>query len=323
MSIELTPFAEILNNCLEAIERGEATAQECLERYPKYQAQLRPLLTMAGRLSELHTVQPSAAFRSQAAARLQTRLVSSGRPPQPGNGNGSGPASGISGGLSHGLGRLGLLLLGLSLAAGLAIALPRPDNPVVDSPTVEPPTLQVGQPVDEVETVDMTEPPGRDEPASQPRPSPTASVGANYETVQDVPPLEGDDPLITPEQAIPPGLVGEEPAAEDGSGNNGHGNNIDGVDSSNPSQDIGGPSGEDDPSGEVDDESKSINDGSSNNGHGNNTDGVDSSSPSQGIGGPNGEGDPSGEVDDEGGGGNNSNNGNNANNENDHPGKDK
>jgi hypothetical protein len=254
MSIELTPFAEILNNCLEAIERGEATAQECLERYPEYQAQLRPLLTMAGRLSELHTVQPSAAFRSQAAARLQTRLVSSGRPPQSGNGNGSGPASGISGGLSHGLGRLGLLLLGLSLAAGLVIALPRPDNPVVDSPTVEPPTLQVGQPVDEVETVDKMEPPSGDEPASQPRPSPTASVGANYEAVQDVPPLEGDDPLITPEQAIPPGLAGEEPAAEDGSGNNGHGNNIDGIDSSNPSQGIGGPNGEDDPSGEVDDE---------------------------------------------------------------------
>jgi hypothetical protein len=42
MSVELTPFAEILNNCLEAIERGEATAQECLMWYPEHQAGSRP-----------------------------------------------------------------------------------------------------------------------------------------------------------------------------------------------------------------------------------------------------------------------------------------
>ncbi len=39
-----------------------------------------------------------------------------------------------------------------------------------------------------------------------------------------------------------------------GSGNNGHGNNIDGVDVSNPGQGHGGPNGEVDPSGSVDDE---------------------------------------------------------------------
>jgi hypothetical protein len=315
MSVELTPFAEILNNCLEAIERGEATAQECLTWYPEHQAQLRPLLTMAGRLSELHSVQPSAAFRSQAAARLQARLISGGRPPQSGNGNGSGPASGAGGVLSSGLGKLGLLLLGLSVAAGLAIALPRPDNPDVDSPTITPPIVQVEQPTDEAE------PPVEATPAT--------GAGANYD-VLDVFPLGRNDPLITLEQATPPGLVddpagiapGEAPAAEDGSDNNGHSNNLDGVDSSNPSQGIGGPNGEDDPSSEVDGESGSADDGSDNNGHGNNghgnnIDGVDSSNPSQGIGGPNEQDDPSGEVDDEGGGGNNSSNGNN----NDHPGK--
>ena len=36
--------------------------------------------------------------------------------------------------------------------------------------------------------------------------------------------------------------------------NNGHGNNIDGVDSSNPGQGSGGPNGAEDPSGDVDDE---------------------------------------------------------------------
>jgi hypothetical protein len=80
------------------------------------------------------------------------------------------------------------------------------------------------------------------------------------------------------------------PAAADdddgvgGNGNNGHGNNDDGVDSSNP----GG--------------------GHDNNGHGNNDDGVDSSNPGQGGGGPHGEVDAScdgsGEcIDDESSGG--------------------
>ena len=36
--------------------------------------------------------------------------------------------------------------------------------------------------------------------------------------------------------------------------NNGHGNNVDGVDVSNPGQGGGGPNGEDDPSGPIDDE---------------------------------------------------------------------
>lgn len=36
--------------------------------------------------------------------------------------------------------------------------------------------------------------------------------------------------------------------------NNGHGNNLDGVDSSNPGQGRGGPNGQIDPSGGVDDE---------------------------------------------------------------------
>ena len=43
---------------------------------------------------------------------------------------------------------------------------------------------------------------------------------------------------------------------DDGKGNNGHGNNEDGVDVSNPGNGKGGPNGEDDPSGDVDDEKK-------------------------------------------------------------------
>ncbi|OGV38679.1 MAG: hypothetical protein A2020_03910 [Lentisphaerae bacterium GWF2_45_14] len=114
--------------------------------------------------------------------------------------------------------------------------------------------------------------------------------------------------------------------------NNGHGNNEDGVDCSNPGQGNGGPNGEEDPSGTVDDEngngsnssaetsdastgdddssaetSDDDGEGNSNNGHGNNEDGVDCSNPGQGNGGPNGEVDASGDVDDESSNGNNGN----------------
>ncbi|MDA3793525.1 MAG: right-handed parallel beta-helix repeat-containing protein [Elusimicrobia bacterium] len=47
---------------------------------------------------------------------------------------------------------------------------------------------------------------------------------------------------------------GEETEEDDGKDNNGHGNNKDGVDSSNPGEGKGGPNGADDPSGDVDDE---------------------------------------------------------------------
>ena len=118
---------------------------------------------------------------------------------------------------------------------------------------------------------------------------------------------------------------------EQGKGNNGHGNNEDGVDVSNPGKGKGGPNGKEDESGDVDDEikqnggeegsttvtqddcagtssssfSECVPDfsgdvsGKGNNGHGNNEDGVDVSNPGKGKGGPNGKEDESGDVDDE------------------------
>ncbi len=54
-----------------------------------------------------------------------------------------------------------------------------------------------------------------------------------------------------------------------GNGNNGHGNNDDGVDSSNPGQGDGGPNGEEDPSGDIDDEGGNGNGNGKGNGNGN------------------------------------------------------
>jgi hypothetical protein len=63
-------------------------------------------------------------------------------------------------------------------------------------------------------------------------------------------------------------------SSESGHTNNGHGNNEDGVDCSNPGQGNGGPNGEEDASGDVDDEVSNGNNGNGNsngnNGNGNN-----------------------------------------------------
>src|SRR5687768_7722791 len=99
-----------------------------------------------------------------------------------------------------------------------------------------------------------------------------------------------------------------------GKNNNGHGNNMDGVDISNPGAGSGGPNGEVDLSAPVDDENKGPVGGvgganpcscicarraKNNNGHGNNCDRVDISNPGQGGGGPNGMTDVSAPIDDE------------------------
>jgi len=93
---------------------------------------------------------------------------------------------------------------------------------------------------------------------------------------------------------------------------NGHGNDADGVDESNPGQGVGGPTGENNgtsvDTGNSGDNGNSGGNGNSgdngnttehdDNGHGNDADGVDESNPGQGVGGPTGENNFSIEVDD-------------------------
>jgi hypothetical protein len=65
---------DILASCLDDMERDGLTAEACLERYPAYAAELRPLLMAAGMLSEAPVVKPPAAFRRQARSRLMVRI---------------------------------------------------------------------------------------------------------------------------------------------------------------------------------------------------------------------------------------------------------
>jgi hypothetical protein len=78
-------------------------------------------------------------------------------------------------------------------------------------------------------------------------------------------------PAFVAGMAVPPAI----PSGDDEDGprqhreNNGHGNNRDGVDCSNPGRGHGGPNGEDDPSGDDDDEGEHGNGGNNGNGKGN------------------------------------------------------
>lgn len=69
------PLAEVLGECLEAVERGELTLDECLARYPEHREELAGLLMAARQLRDAPPVQPSPDFQRAARARLAHRLA--------------------------------------------------------------------------------------------------------------------------------------------------------------------------------------------------------------------------------------------------------
>lgn len=73
--------AQILEQCLAAIEQDGQSVEDCLARYPAYRLELEPLLRRAAEFRLAHGLQPTAVFRDQAAGRLQSRLMRSSRQP--------------------------------------------------------------------------------------------------------------------------------------------------------------------------------------------------------------------------------------------------
>lgn len=67
-------LADILASCLEFIERGEHTVEECLALYPEYRDELEPLLAMAASISERADYAPRPSFQLASRARLLRRL---------------------------------------------------------------------------------------------------------------------------------------------------------------------------------------------------------------------------------------------------------
>lgn len=64
----------IFDECLQAVESGRMSIAECLQRYPAYRRELEELLTTAVQVRSAALVEPRAAFRRSARARLTARL---------------------------------------------------------------------------------------------------------------------------------------------------------------------------------------------------------------------------------------------------------
>ncbi len=77
MNKKVVDIADALGECLEEIEAGRLTVEECLERYPDYAADLRELLKTQQKLQHISVIQPAAAFQQQARAHLLNQLSAS------------------------------------------------------------------------------------------------------------------------------------------------------------------------------------------------------------------------------------------------------
>lgn len=65
----------IFDECLQAVESGQWSVEECLQRYPAQRQELEALLKMAGQVRSAGMVEPRAAFRRSARTRLVARLT--------------------------------------------------------------------------------------------------------------------------------------------------------------------------------------------------------------------------------------------------------
>ncbi len=76
-------FDDVLAQCLNDVQSGTATVQECLERHPDYARQLRPLLLTAVAVGSAPAVEPSPAFRGTAKTRLLNLIAARHAPGTP------------------------------------------------------------------------------------------------------------------------------------------------------------------------------------------------------------------------------------------------
>lgn len=64
----------ILDICLNQIEEGHASVDECLVRYPEHAAQLQPMLMAATKLARAREVVPSPSYRMRARSQLNVYM---------------------------------------------------------------------------------------------------------------------------------------------------------------------------------------------------------------------------------------------------------
>ncbi|MDE3090214.1 MAG: hypothetical protein KGJ80_12600 [Chloroflexota bacterium] len=66
----MSDLERVWEDCLEKIEQGGATRDDCLARYPQHAAELRRMFAAADALARGNQLRPSAAFQAEARARL-------------------------------------------------------------------------------------------------------------------------------------------------------------------------------------------------------------------------------------------------------------
>lgn len=66
----MTEFEEILQECLQDLERGRSSMDECLNRHPQYARQLEPILLASASLQQAGQARVSEAFKARVRARL-------------------------------------------------------------------------------------------------------------------------------------------------------------------------------------------------------------------------------------------------------------
>ncbi len=69
---------QALDQCLEDIRSGGASVEDCLQRYPEFADELKPLLRTARRLESADEVRPGRGYKS----RLRKQLVGEEKPPR-------------------------------------------------------------------------------------------------------------------------------------------------------------------------------------------------------------------------------------------------
>ena len=67
-------FEQVLDDSLDQIARGAATAEDCLAQHPEYAAQLGPLLQTAARLERGRRLTPPAAYKTRARDELVVHM---------------------------------------------------------------------------------------------------------------------------------------------------------------------------------------------------------------------------------------------------------
>lgn len=68
-------FSDILDQCLEALERGELTRDECIAHFPQYRRELSDLLQISEKLHAAKPAVPSPDFKHHAQTRMQNLIA--------------------------------------------------------------------------------------------------------------------------------------------------------------------------------------------------------------------------------------------------------